>query len=160
MEHCVEGWDNLPRKLLLYYTNVVSPLESYFHTLICNTPEFQNSTVNRNLRYIVKGALNLSQHGEFTSDLAVFARSFKEDDEAMEELDKNVLNRAPDGLVPGKWCLPRSTNESVQSEGDCSSWGDINSVRPGSYGVKLHKILSNFSTQKDSQTNLCRIYTV
>ncbi|XP_019196613.1 PREDICTED: beta-glucuronosyltransferase GlcAT14A-like [Ipomoea nil] len=165
MEHCVEGWDNLPRKLLLYYTNVVSPLESYFHTLVCNTPEFQNSTVNRDLRlHTVKGALNLLQRDEFTSDLAVFARTFEKDDEAMEGLDRNVLNRAPDGLVPGKWCLPRSTNESVKSGGGegkvCSSWGDINSVQPGSYGVKLHKILSKFSAEKESQTNLCRMYTV
>nr|GMC53912.1 beta-glucuronosyltransferase GlcAT14A-like [Ipomoea batatas] len=158
MEHCVEGWDNLPRKLLLYYTNVVSPLESYFHTLICNTPEFQNTTVNHDLRHTVKGALNLLQRDEFTSDLAVFARTFEEDDEAMEGLDRDVLKRAPDGLVPGKWCLARGTNES---EGKvCSRWGDINSVQPGTYGVKLHKILSKFSAEKESQTNLCRMYTV
>ncbi|KAI3977925.1 hypothetical protein MKX01_036765 [Papaver californicum] len=51
MEYCVHGWDNLPRTLIMYFANSASPIESYFHTVLCNSDEFQNTTVNNNLRY-------------------------------------------------------------------------------------------------------------
>ncbi|KAK9006837.1 hypothetical protein V6N11_019168 [Hibiscus sabdariffa] len=51
-EYSIVGWDNLPRTLLLYYTNFVSSPEGYFQTLICNSEEYKNTTVNHDLHYI------------------------------------------------------------------------------------------------------------
>ncbi|KAL0404668.1 UNVERIFIED_CONTAM: Beta-glucuronosyltransferase GlcAT14A [Sesamum radiatum] len=51
-EYCIVGWDNLPRTLLLYYTNFVSSPEGYFQTLLCNSEDFKNKTVNHDLHYI------------------------------------------------------------------------------------------------------------
>ncbi|GFP79231.1 xylosyltransferase 1 [Phtheirospermum japonicum] len=103
LEHCVNGWDNFPRKLLMYFSNVAFPLESYFQTILCNTPEFQNTTVvNDDLRYkiiqnqTVKEAINMSRQ-------AIFARPFNENDPELQEIDEHLLNRDPDRVVPGKW---------------------------------------------------------
>jgi protein xylosyltransferase len=52
MEYCILGWDNLPRVLLMYYTNFVSSPEGYFQTVICNSQEYCNTTVNHDLHYI------------------------------------------------------------------------------------------------------------
>ncbi|KAK7855536.1 beta-glucuronosyltransferase glcat14a, partial [Quercus suber] len=43
-EYCIVGWDNLPRTLLLYYTNFVSSPEGYFQTLTCNSEDYRNTT--------------------------------------------------------------------------------------------------------------------
>ncbi|THU63007.1 hypothetical protein C4D60_Mb01t11170 [Musa balbisiana] len=39
---------------VLYFTDVVNPMASYFHTVICNSPEFRNTTtVNGDLSHIL-----------------------------------------------------------------------------------------------------------
>ena len=53
LEFCIWGWDNLPRTLLMYYTNFLSSTEGYFHTVICNSKDFQNTTVNHDLRFMM-----------------------------------------------------------------------------------------------------------
>ncbi|KAL9666510.1 hypothetical protein QQ045_000844 [Rhodiola kirilowii] len=52
VEYLIMGWDNLPRTLLMYYTNFVSSPEGYFHTVICNVPEFIPTTMNHDMHYI------------------------------------------------------------------------------------------------------------
>ncbi|GLT65708.1 hypothetical protein SLA2020_381220 [Shorea laevis] len=52
VEFCLWGWDNLPRIVLMYYANFLSSPEGYFHTVICNAPEFRNTTVNHDLHFI------------------------------------------------------------------------------------------------------------
>lgn len=49
--------------------------------------------------------LNISNYNEMVSSEAVFARTFKEGDAVLSEIDKNVLNRPLDGVVPdnGAW---------------------------------------------------------
>ncbi|CAI9773555.1 unnamed protein product [Fraxinus pennsylvanica] len=105
IDHCVNGWDNLPRKLLMYLTNSLFPLESYFHTILCNTPEFLNTTINTDLRPL------------------------RENDPIMLEIDNYVLKRPKEGVVPGKWCKGGRMNDSTRIQnpyGDlCSTWGDI-----------------------------------
>ncbi|CAK9146087.1 unnamed protein product [Ilex paraguariensis] len=168
MEHCVNGWeDNLPRKLLMYFSNVAFPLESYFHTVLCNSPQFQNTTVNNDLRYInwdtTKGepaVLSMSNYDEIVSSEAVFVRPFKEDDPVLQELDDKVLNRKPNWVLPGKWCINQGMNMSMDSskaaeEDLCSTWGDINLVRPGSHGMKLGKFLSKLVADKRLVPNHC-----
>ena len=52
IEYILWGWDNLPRTVLMYYANFLSSPEGYFHTVICNAEEFQNTTVNHDLHFI------------------------------------------------------------------------------------------------------------
>ncbi|KAL0354385.1 UNVERIFIED_CONTAM: Beta-glucuronosyltransferase GlcAT14C [Sesamum radiatum] len=105
LEHCVNGWDNLPRKLLMYLNNVDFPLQSYFQTLVCNTPELQNTTVNHDLRYIITQNTDHVMMKEYNGG-AIIARPFREDDPRMQEIDKQrLLNREEERVVAGKWCM-------------------------------------------------------
>ncbi|MCD7453594.1 hypothetical protein HAX54_021537 [Datura stramonium] len=151
MEHCIKGWDNLPRKLLMYYANVVSPLESYFHTVLCNSPEFRNTIVNQDLRCSLP--INVSNYDNLVNKWAIFARPFKEGDPTLDELDRRILYRPPQGLVRGKWCNYGGHNSSCSNS---NTWDDIDSLDPGFYGKKLQNILSKF-TAKDHHmvTNHC-----
>ncbi|KAL3345714.1 hypothetical protein AABB24_024590 [Solanum stoloniferum] len=144
MEHCIKGWDNFPRKLLMYYANVVSPLESYFHTVLCNSPEFRNTIVNQDLRYSTP--INVSNYYDnLVNKWAIFARPFKEGDPTLDELDRDILDRQPHGLVRGKWCNNGGHNSSSCSSNSSTNWDDIDSLDPGFYGQKLQNILSNFT---------------
>ncbi|KAF2302905.1 hypothetical protein GH714_010910 [Hevea brasiliensis] len=126
MEYCVKGWDNLPRKLIMYFSNVAYPIEFYFHTVICNSPEFQNTTVNTELRY------NILEDPNFNKILdggaaAAFARPFKEGDSELNRIDKMILNRLPDGVVPGNWCLSQGMNVNYRESKNwklCSTWSN------------------------------------
>ncbi|XP_009786059.1 beta-glucuronosyltransferase GlcAT14C-like [Nicotiana sylvestris] len=144
MEHCIKGWDNFPRKLLMYYANVVSPLESYFQTVLCNSPEFRNTIVNQDLRCSVP--INVSNYDNLVHKVrAIFARPFKEGDPTLDKLDRYILNRSQQGVVPGKWC------NNIENYSSCSNstiWDDIDSLDPGFYGQKLQNILSNFTAGK------------
>ncbi|KAM7480694.1 hypothetical protein LguiA_028907 [Lonicera macranthoides] len=175
MEYNIKGWDNFPRKLLMYMSNVAYPLESYFQTILCHSPDFQKKTVNKDLRYIIWDnpaterkplLLNMSHYSQMvSSSKAIFARPFKEGELALLELDKNVLNRPTKGVVPGKWCLGQPMNmtsrdltssKADREEGLCSTWwGDINSVKPGSYGIKLGKFLNKIAGEKRRITSHC-----
>ncbi|KAJ4826384.1 hypothetical protein Tsubulata_026126 [Turnera subulata] len=163
VEYCVQGWDNLPRKLLMYFSNTANPLGSYFQTILCNSPEFQNTTVNNNLRYNVldTNTNEESPYDKMLSSGAAFARPFQEDAAVLNMIDENVLNRRPDGVVPGEWCLGQGRNKSAESlkteEGLCStSWGNnIDSVKPGSYGINFGVLLDKITTEGRQEPGQC-----
>ncbi|XP_058227672.1 beta-glucuronosyltransferase GlcAT14A-like isoform X2 [Rhododendron vialii] len=139
--------------------------------VLCNSPEFQNTTVDNNLRYTIWDhktvgkalELKMSHYDEMVSSEAVFARTFREGDPVLSEIDENVLNRPPDGVVPGEWCLDQGMNTSVedsssvidQNYSNCSSWGDINSVKPRSFGVKLGTFFSKLLVERKLRPNQC-----
>ncbi|KDP45159.1 hypothetical protein JCGZ_15024 [Jatropha curcas] len=52
-EFCILGWNNLPQTLLMYLKNVMLSEEGYVQSLICNAPEYKNTTVNSDLRCVV-----------------------------------------------------------------------------------------------------------
>ncbi|MBA0705486.1 hypothetical protein Golax_017677, partial [Gossypium laxum] len=52
IEFIIMGWDNLPRTLLMYYTNFISSPEGYFQTVVCNVPEFAKTVVNHDMHFI------------------------------------------------------------------------------------------------------------
>ncbi|KAK4349742.1 hypothetical protein RND71_029055 [Anisodus tanguticus] len=153
MEHCIKGWDNFPRKLLMYYANAVSPLESYFHIVLCNSPEYRNTIVNQDLRCSVH--INVSNYDNLVNKLAIFARPFKEGDPTLDELDRSILNRPPQGLVCGKWCNYGGHNFTCSNS---TYWddNDIDSLSPGFYGEKLQNIMSKFTARDHHMvTNHC-----
>ncbi|KAK9232653.1 hypothetical protein WN943_022901 [Citrus x changshan-huyou] len=171
MEYCVQGWDNFPRKLLMYLTNVPYPLESYFHTIICNSPQFQNSTINIDLSFmkwespahVGPRTLTLPDYVEMVTSnkTTIFARPFEEDDPVLEKIDDRVLNRSGNGVVPGKWCSVQGKKKSVESlkngEELCSAWGNnIDAVKPGVYGMKLRALLSELVSDGRGKINECQ----
>ncbi|KAH7516387.1 hypothetical protein FEM48_Zijuj10G0129700 [Ziziphus jujuba var. spinosa] len=87
LEFCILGWDNLPT-LLMYFINVVLSQEGYFHSVICNSPEFKNKTVNCDLRCMIWDSppgmephfFNTSDYDQMDQSRAAFARQFKNDD--------------------------------------------------------------------------------
>ncbi|CAN6227580.1 unnamed protein product [Urochloa humidicola] len=155
-EHCVYGLDNLPRKLLMYFANTAYSMESYFQTLICNSSDFRNTTVNADLRYFVWDdppgldplVLNESNYQNMVNSSAAFARRFEADAPVLNKMDDELLNRSPVQLVPGVWC-PNLGKEQMGADVDsCLKWGDINAVRPGRAGEQLRQFISEISENR------------
>ncbi|ERN12451.1 hypothetical protein AMTR_s00025p00147820 [Amborella trichopoda] len=150
MEYCVTGYDNLPRRVLMYFTNVLLPLEAYFHTVLCNSPQFQNTTVNTDLRFLVwdtppksdPNFLNLTHFEDMTNSGAAFARRFQEDDPILNKIDSEILKRPRNGVVPGKWC----SEDRV----------DVNIVEPGPFAVKLSKLISKMVAKENIRSTQCK----
>lgn len=160
LEYCVRGWDNLPRKLLMYFSNVPYSIEAYFQTVICNTPEFWNTTVNNDLRYFLWEDppklepifLNQSHYKPMLKSGAAFARQFAEDEAVLEKVDEKVLKRPQNGVTPGKWC-----SGSVGIEEDrCSSWGDIDAVEPGTWAKRFRSLVKRSVSREEFYSNQCK----
>lgn len=151
IEHVVYAWDNLPRKLLMYFANVAYSVESYFQTAICNSPQFINTTVNDDLRYFVWDDppgldplfLNESNYEAMINSKAAFARRFIGGDEVLNKVDDQILRRSSNGVSYGKWCLGREEDISeTGSEDLCLTWGDINLIEPRPEGKELRELVA------------------
>lgn len=165
----MKGWDNLPRKLLMFFSNVVYPLESYFHTVMCNSPEFQNTTVDNTLMYSLfdtdpseSQLLDISHYDTMLERGAAFARPFGEGDLVLEKIDDLILNRSSNGLVQGEWCSNTEINKTKrvsEDEGEfCSLSGNIDVVKPGMSGIKLGTLLDEIVNSGRSRTSQCQFY--
>ncbi|KAK7273784.1 hypothetical protein RIF29_14847 [Crotalaria pallida] len=160
LEFCLFGWDNLPRTLLMYFTNVKLSEEGYFHSVICNAPEFKNTTVNGDLRYMIwdnppkmePNALNVSVYGQMVESGAAFARQFEADDPVLDMIDGKILQRGRNRVVPGAWCSGRRS----WWMDPCSQWGDVNILKPGPQAKKLEESVSVLLDDWSSQTNQCQ----
>lgn len=165
MKHCIYSSDNLARKLLMYFTNVAYAAESYFQTAICNSPDFQNTTVNNDLRYFVWEnpptlepiLLNQSNYKAMVRSGAAFARRFMEDDPVLQKVDDLILRRKPNGVGYGKWCLGPDPNRKGLGSDVCSIWGDINAIELRSTGKKLRKRIAKVVSDKRLHENQCKV---
>ncbi|KAL6591046.1 hypothetical protein ACP70R_050099 [Stipagrostis hirtigluma subsp. patula] len=107
VEYCVRGWGNLPRTVLMYYSNSISP-EGYFHTVVCNAGEFKNTTVNHDLHYISWDNppkhhlhyLTMDDLDRMVTSDAPFARKFHADEPVLDKIDQEILFRGPDMPTP------------------------------------------------------------
>lgn len=143
MEYCIWGWDNLPRTMLMYYTNFISAPEGYFHTIICNSKEFQNTTINHDMHYIMWDIppkqhplmLTLEYFTNMTDSGAPFARKFGKDDPVLDKIDEVLLHRKKGLFTPGAWCIGGDGNDP------CSVIGDTGILKPGSGSKRLEKLL-------------------
>ncbi|MBA0711477.1 hypothetical protein Golax_010653, partial [Gossypium laxum] len=161
LEFCIFGWDNLPRTLLMYFNNVMLSEESYFHTVICNSPELKNTTVNSDLRYMIwdnppkmePHFLNISDYYQMAQSGAAFARMFKEDDPVLDMVDEKILKRKRNQAAPGAWCTGRKSWWSDT----CSQWGDVNVLKPGPQAKRFAETITNLLDDWNSQSNQCRL---
>jgi hypothetical protein len=164
IEYTIVGWDNLPRVLLMYYTNFVSSPEGYFHTVICNTPEFSNTTVNHDLHYIAWDtppkqhplSLTMRELGNMTASGAAFARKFQQDNPVLDFIDKEHLGREPDRLAPGGWCL----GPTEDGKDPCAVLGDPSVLKPGPGSKRFENLVLQLLSPSTFRSNQCAMPTV
>lgn len=143
-EHCVAAPDNLPRTLLMYFSNSLEAKEFYFQTVMANSPRFRNSTVNHSLRVNVpppppQSAGRQARYDALVGGGAAFAGRFGDDEALLQRIDEDVLRRPLDGITPGEWCAVGSGEDGA---GECSVGGDIDAVRQGAAGRKLASLMA------------------
>ncbi|CAH8374548.1 unnamed protein product [Eruca vesicaria subsp. sativa] len=155
VEYCIWGWDNLPRTLLMYYTNFLSTPEGYFQTVICNTPEYSSTVVNHDLHFISwdrppkqhPRTLNISDTERMIASGAVFARKFKHNDLALDKIDKELLGRGNGEFTPGGWCKEKHK---------CSKVGDPSKINPGPGANRLQELVIRLVSTSKVDEKKCR----
>lgn len=151
VEYIIWGWDNLPRTLLMYYTNFVSSPEFYFHTIICNVPEFSKTVLNHDLHYIAwhrpprqhPRLLSLTNMRPMIASGAAFARKFSRNDSVLDRIDKELLMRTnQEGFTPGGWCGGKP---------ECSVVEDVARISPGSGAERLKGLVDRLVSEAKSR---------
>ncbi|KAH9326270.1 hypothetical protein KI387_006448 [Taxus chinensis] len=160
IEYCIFGWDNLPRTVLMYSANILLPQESYFQTVVCNAPEFRNTTVNRDLRYVARDTssesepyyLNESDYKKMTQSGAAFARQLHEDDPVLDKIDRVILHRRHGLVAPGGWCVGKSS----RNKDPCSVWGDSSILKPGPGAKLFEELVLRLIANETFRSNQCK----
>ncbi|KAK4371445.1 hypothetical protein RND71_010920 [Anisodus tanguticus] len=144
VEYSIQGWENLPRLLLLYFSNTRSSHKGYFQTLACNTNEFSDAVINSNLRFINSDntARDPSDFGTSNSDRILkrevaFVGNVSENSPSLDMIDAHILHRGGGMVSPGGWCLGSSNWLSDP----CDEWGDPGVLRPRPAAKELEKHL-------------------
>ncbi|CAA7394862.1 unnamed protein product [Spirodela intermedia] len=159
-EYCIIGWDNLPRTLLLYYTNFISSPEGYFQTVACNSMQFRNSTVNHDLHYITwdnppkqhPQMLGMKDFRRMIISSAPFARKFRKDDPVLGRIDREILKRSSESFAYGGWCA---------GSGGGACFGDdwrknVGVMKPGPGGRRLKALLGRITSVGSLRSRQCR----
>ncbi|XP_073026358.1 beta-glucuronosyltransferase GlcAT14A-like [Primulina eburnea] len=155
VEYCIWGWDNLPRTLLMYYSNFVSSPEGYFQTVICNAPEFASTVVNHDMHYISwdnppkqhPHSLSLNDTSKIYASNAAFARKFERDSPILEKIDRELLRRKNGSITPGGWCAGKPR---------CTKVGNVTKLRPGPGAGRLGRLLGELVLSPRFSQNQCR----
>lgn len=157
-EYCIIGWDNLPRTLLLYYTNFVSSPEGYFQTLSCNSHKFKNTTINHDLHYITwdtppkqhPRSLGLKDYRKMVQSNRPFARKFKKNDPVLDMIDSELLKRVKKQFAFGGWCSDTNECRELMAEG-------YGVLRNGAGSERLRILLKRLVTVENlSKIRRCR----
>ncbi|KAL2570618.1 hypothetical protein GLYMA_18G254900v4 [Glycine max] len=159
IDYCIWGWDNLPRTVLMYYTNFISSPEGYFHTVVCNAQEFKNTTVNSDLHFIAwdnpprqhPHYLSLDDMKRMVDSNAPFARKFHGDDPVLDKIDAELLSRGPGMVVPGGWCIGSRLNGSDP----CSVVGNTTVLRPGPGSKRLETLIKSLLSDENFRPKQC-----
>lgn len=154
------GWENLPRTLLLYYTNFVSSPEGYFQTVICNSEDYKNTTVNHDLHYITwdnppkqhPRSLGLKDYRKMVLSMRPFARKFKRNDLVLDKVDRELLKRYKGGFSFGGWCSKGGKNKA------CSGLRTENYglLKPGPGSRRLKNLFKKILSDRFFHQMQCR----
>lgn len=158
LEFCIWGWDNLPRTVLMYYTNFISSPEGYFHTVACNSQEFQNTTINHDLHFIKWDTppkqhpivLSSEHFDEMVQSGAPFARKFPKDDPVLDRIDKELLGRSNGQYTPGGWCI------GTDNRDPCHVRGDSTILKPGPGSKRLEGLLVKLLAPENFRDKQCK----
>ena len=160
LEFSIWGWDNLPRTLLMYYTNFLSSPEGYFHSVVCNHKDYQNTTVNHDLHYIRWDnppkqhpiSLTIEHFEDMIQSGAPFARKFEKDDPVLDKIDKEVLRRSSGRLTPGGWCA----GNSAQGKDPCLVYGSSDAIRPTLNSKRLESLVLELLSSENFRAKQCK----
>ncbi|CAA0829990.1 Core-2/I-branching beta-1-6-N-acetylglucosaminyltransferase family protein [Striga hermonthica] len=161
IDYCIRGWDSLPRTVLMYYANFLSSPEGYFHTVICNSKDFRNTTVNSDLHFISwdnppkqhPHYLTLNDMRRMVKSNAPFARKFHRHDLVLDRIDTELLSRGPGMLVPGSWCLGVPGNGSDP----CLLMGNSTVIlRPAEGAERLRELLVSLLSDDNFRRRQCK----
>ncbi|KAL2898504.1 Beta-glucuronosyltransferase GlcAT14A [Bienertia sinuspersici] len=160
VDYCIWGWDNLPRTVLMYYSNFISSPEGYFHTVICNAQDFRNTTVNTDLHYISwdnppkqhPHYLNVDDMEKMVQSNAPFARKFRRDDPVLDKVDSELLSRGTGMIVPGGWCIGSGENGTDP----CLLAGNTTLLRPTSGAKRVETLVSSLLSSEKFRHNQCK----
>ncbi|KAJ0230875.1 Beta-glucuronosyltransferase GlcAT14A [Hirschfeldia incana] len=160
IDYCIWGWDNLPRTVLMYYSNFLSSPEGYFHTVLCNAEEFKNTTVNSDLHFITwdnppkqhPHHLTLADMDRMVNSNAPFARKFRREDPVLDTIDEELLNRGSGMPTPGGWCIGSHENGTDP----CAVIGDINVIRPGQGARRLETLVASLLSTENFRPKQCK----
>ncbi|XP_071697140.1 beta-glucuronosyltransferase GlcAT14C [Rutidosis leptorrhynchoides] len=149
LEFCVWGWDNLPRTLLMYYTNFLSSPEGYFHTVVCNHKDYQNTTVNHDMHYIKWDTppkqyplnLTIEHFPEMVESGAPFGHSFAKDDLVLDKIDIELLKR---------------TGPNERSVYNSIVFGKTDAIRPSMSSKRLEKLVSHLLSSDNFRPKQCK----
>lgn len=153
VEYVIMGWENLPRILLMYYTNFVSSPEGYFQTVICNVDEFKHTVINHDMHYIAwdnppkqhPHVLSINDTSNMIQSDAPFARKFKENDLVLDTIDKKLLHRENGSFTPGGWCSGEL----------CSKVGNTNEIKPGPGAERLRRLIGKLLFSDNFRKRQC-----
>ncbi|XP_060185400.1 beta-glucuronosyltransferase GlcAT14B-like [Lycium barbarum] len=146
VEYSIHGWENLPRLLLLYFTNTRSSHKGYFQTLACNTKEFLDAVINSNLRFT-----NSDNSDRILKREVAFVGNISEDSPLLDMIDAHILHRGRGMVSPGGWCLGSSNWFSDP----CGEWGDPSVLRPGPTAQGLEKLLMKSIKDMSIRSSRC-----
>ncbi|XP_068669288.1 beta-glucuronosyltransferase GlcAT14A-like [Aristolochia californica] len=154
IDFSVLGYENLPRTLLLYFTNIKSSHQGYFQTLACNSREFRSAVINSNLRFeawdnpprLEPRNLKLSDYNKMVTRGAAFAGSFQPNDPVLDKIDKAILHRRWGKLAPGGWCVGRDP---------CEQLGELDILRPDRGAKRFEKLLLKLLATENFRSNIC-----
>lgn len=154
-EYVVWGWDNLPRTLLMYYTNFLSSPEGYFQTVVCNEPELAKTVVNSDLHYISwdippkqhPHLLNINDTDKMIASNAAFARKFKQNDPVLDVIDNTLLRRRKGLFTLGGWCSGKPK---------CSQVGNKYKIKPGPGSQRLRLLIARLTLMARFGQNQCK----
>ncbi|XP_076909757.1 beta-glucuronosyltransferase GlcAT14A-like [Bidens hawaiensis] len=159
-EYCIVGWENLPRTLLLYYTNFVSSPEGYFQTVICNSKDYKNTTVNHDLHYITWDTppkqhprlLGPRDYRKMVLSSRPFARKFKHNNAVLDRIDRELLKRRANRFSHGGWCsggVKHETCSGLNNDG-------FGVLRPGAGGRRLRTLLMKLTSNPNFSKRQCK----
>ncbi|KAB2058603.1 hypothetical protein ERO13_A11G228000v2 [Gossypium hirsutum] len=160
-EYSIVGWDNLPRTLLLYYTNFVSSPEGYFQTLICNSVDYKNTTVNHDLHYITwdtppkqhPRSLGLKDYRRMVQSSRPFGRKFKRNDPVLDKIDRELLKRRHGKFTYGGWCAENGKKQKACSSLQGENYGVL---KPGAGSRRLKSLLTKIASARSFSKRQCR----
>lgn len=159
IDFCIWGFDNLPRTLLMYYANFLLSSEGYFHTVVCNHKNYQNTTVNHDLHFVKWDNqhqqpinLTLEHYDEMVSSGAPFAHRFSMNDPVLEKIDRVLLGRLDGRFAPGRWCI----GNTVLGKDPCELFGSPDAIKPSANYKRLEKLLLQLLDPVNFRSRQCK----